>query len=90
MLEITIPNEGHTVACLLRNRLFDNDAEFAACVVPHPQSKDLIIKVDGVNPVSIIKNSINDARNTISNIQAGVNSYIIHKNLQENQDMCDN
>ena len=40
-----IPDQGHTLACLLRATLFEHGATEAACVVLHPQDTDLTVRV---------------------------------------------
>lgn len=41
----TLDKEGHTLASMVRSRLFENDATFAACVVTHPLNDNLSVTV---------------------------------------------
>ena len=40
-----IRKQTQTLACLLRQQLFDEGATFASCTVPHPMDADLTVKI---------------------------------------------
>ena len=88
MLVLNIPDEGHTVGCLLRNRLFMFGADFAACIVSHPQDKNLLIKVQGENCHEIIKDALDASKKDVNEMLKSVQSYIFHEELN-NQEMTD-
>lgn len=82
MKEFIIENEGHTVACLLREKLIDS-SEFAACTVRHPLDTSLSIKLDAENPEDTIKHAIFEVQNELDNMLKTLESNIIHRNLEE-------
>lgn len=67
MQEITIQNEGHTTGCLLRNKLLKS-AKFAACIVKHPQEKNLTIKIDSNNAKDIILDAVLSRSNELDKL----------------------
>lgn len=79
--EWKIEGQGHTLGCMLRHRLFDNGATFAACVVPHPMDKHLIVKVEADDPVQCLESATHQAMHEIDRIVQQVDNYTIHKNL---------
>jgi DNA-directed RNA polymerase subunit L len=66
-LSVQIPNEGHTVACLLRNKLLEK-CEYASCVVKHPQDTFLNIDVTGHDCREKILESAREVQNDINDI----------------------
>ena len=60
MHEFIIENEGHTLGCMLREKLLES-SHFAACVVKHPQDKNLYIKIDCDNPREVILDAVSNA-----------------------------
>lgn len=44
-MRVQLPDQGHTLACLLRAALFEQGATEAACVVLHPQDIHLTIDI---------------------------------------------
>ena len=76
MINITIKDEGHTVACLLRDKLLSS-SRFAACIVEHPQENSLTIKIDHENPDDVILDAVlqsfNELDHIISNVQKSLN-----------------
>jgi|OM-RGC.v1.033382471 DNA-directed RNA polymerase subunit L len=44
-MRVQLPDQGHTLACLLRAALFEQGATEAACVVLHPQDTHLTIDI---------------------------------------------
>ena len=81
MKSFTIENESHTVACLLRNRLFEEGATFAACVVKHPQEKKLVINIESEDPQMCLLNSIFSAEQDIDKMIKIVKANIIHREM---------
>lgn len=71
MNEFIIENEGHTLGCLLREKLLET-SRFAACVVKHPQDKKLYIKIDCENPEEIILDAVSNASAELDNILSAV------------------
>lgn len=67
-MQFKIQGEGHTVGCLLRNRLFENGATFAACLVKHPQDEFLSINVQAENPKECILDAIHSAEYEIQSM----------------------
>lgn len=80
MEEIRIPNQGHTLACMLRTYLFDNGASFAACTVPHPLNSDLTVKIqcDGTTPKECLQASLRDAAEEVEAALKVVRGHIAH------------
>ena len=58
MREYQIEGEGHTVGCMLRQRLFDEGCTFAACVVKHPEDTHLCIQVESEDPAESIRRAV--------------------------------
>lgn len=48
-LALTFENEGHTLGCILRQRLFAAGATDASCIVPHPEDDFLRVKICAPN-----------------------------------------
>lgn len=59
MREFVIQNEGHSIGCLLRDKLLLS-SRFAACIVKHPQDENLVIKIDAEDPKSVILNAVSE------------------------------
>ena len=76
--EICLPNAGHTLACMIRHRLFENGARFAACVVPHPLDTHLKVVVEADNCKDCILSSLLDARHDIELALRTFASYDAH------------
>tara|TARA_B110000008_G_scaffold268995_1_gene297738 strand:- start:921 stop:1193 length:273 start_codon:yes stop_codon:yes gene_type:complete len=83
-----IENEGHTVGCLLRRKLFEEGSKFSACVVKHPQDKNLVIYVDSETK--------NDAKECILSVISSVNNDIdkmilaIDSKMAHDEVLCQN
>ncbi len=71
MQEFIIENEGHTLGCLLREKLLEA-SHFAACVVKHPQDKKLYIKIDCKNPQEVILDAVSSASEELDQILSTV------------------
>lgn len=81
---VTIPNEGHTLACMLRVPLFNNGAEFASCTVPHPQATDLVVTVHhGTSCRECLVDSLHDVRNTLESYKKTVLAVRVHHELDK-------
>ena len=76
-----IDNEGHTVGCMLRKRLFDQNAEFVACTLQHPQDQHLTITVQSNNPKATVLDAIAVASQEIDDMIKYVSAYIIFKDV---------
>ena len=87
MREFTINEEGHTIGCMLRQRLFDCGANFAACVVLHPQDKHLVIKVDSENEHDCLMDAIYTANKDLDQMIREVDTFISHKLLTDEMDV---
>ena len=61
-IRLCIPNEDHTLGCLLRHNLFNNGGEFVACTVPHPQDTRLHVTIQAKDPKRCLLLAIDDAR----------------------------
>ena len=74
-----IPNEGHTLACMIRHLLFENGAEYAACVVRHPQDDFLDVEVDAESDSKeVLLSSLHQALETVRAYRATVNGVRAH------------
>ena len=57
--------QGHTLGCLIKDRLFENGAQFAACVVPHPQDDYLNVHVMATDPDDVLIRALQSARSDL-------------------------
>lgn len=87
MREYTIDEQGHTIGCMLRPRLFQNGAKFAACVVLHPQDKHLIMKVDADDEYQCIMDAIYSANKDLDQMIREVDTFITHSSLATEMDV---
>jgi DNA-directed RNA polymerase subunit L len=71
----TIRNQTHTLACLIRHSLFDNEASFASCTVPHPLDTDLLIKIKSKNNKECLLAALNERETEIKDIMSGSLMY---------------
>ncbi len=71
MHEFILQNEGHTLGCLLREKLLEA-SHFAACVVKHPQDKNLYIKIDCGNPNEVIHDAISSISEELDKLLSAV------------------
>jgi DNA-directed RNA polymerase subunit L len=79
---IVIPNQGHTLACMLRTLLFEHGAQFASCTVPHPQDQDLVIVIHHEDDCKeCLLSSLRELRDTLERCKNTVLSVQIHQNL---------
>lgn len=80
MEEIRIPNQGHTLACMLRHYLFDNGASFAACTVPHPLDTELTVKIqcEESTPKECLQSALRDAEEEIEAALKVVRGHLAH------------
>lgn len=84
MEEICIPDEGHTLACLIRNYLFENGASFAACTVPHPLDSHLTVKIQcdsTITPKECLLGSLRDAKEEVAAAIRVVRGNIVHTEI---------
>lgn len=79
-----IENEDHTVGCLLRPRLFQEGAKFAACIVKHPKDTFISIQIESDDEKQCLLNAITNAQNDLEKMIKYVDAHKIHMNLQEN------
>lgn len=81
--EILIPNQGHTLACMIRTGLFENSATETSCVVVHPQDTSLKVEIKHDNPKECLLMALRDARLEIEGYTRNFNSYMIQKEMKE-------
>ena len=77
--EIVIPDQTHTLACLIRERLFENDAIFAACVVPHPQDTSLTVTIEADDCKKCLQSALREARQDVEGIINSFKAHSAHK-----------
>jgi DNA-directed RNA polymerase subunit L len=87
MREYTIDEQGHTIGCMLRPRLFENGATFAACVVLHPQDKHLVMKVEAADADQCVINAIYAATKDLDQMIREVDTFITHNSLTTEMDV---
>lgn len=80
-----IPNQGHTLASMLRQRLFDNGATYAACLVPHPHDTFLRIEIEADDPHVCLKDSIHDAIAIVDKMKRSVDAFLNHKDAMDDE-----
>lgn len=90
MEEIIIPDQGHTLACMIRQLLFDNGASFAACTVPHPLDQGLTVRLEcPTPPKECLLAALLDANEEVEASIKCVKSHIAHndacKDLDESE-----
>lgn len=86
--KIVIPNQGHTVACLIRRALFQNNASFASCIVSHPQDTNLNVEIEHSDPKKCLLMALRDAREEIETCLRTVNRHMVSaENGQDEQTM---
>ena len=81
MEEIILPNQSHTLACMIRQTLFDNGALFAACTVPHPLDSNLTVRIEtnsSTTPKKCLLLSLNDACNEVETSIRAIHAYRAH------------
>lgn len=79
--KIIIPNQGHTLACMIRAGLFANNASFASCIVSHPQDTDLSVEIDHSNPKECLLATLRDVRSEITSHMRVVDSHMVHMDM---------
>ena len=62
---IQIPRQDHTLACMIRDLLFENGAEYAACTVLHPQDDFLHVEIRADDCKDVLLSSLRQARGTL-------------------------
>ena len=77
-LTIDIPNQTHTMGCLLRPHLFAQGAPFAACIVTHPQETSLRIIVHASNPTECLEMAISSAEHMVEEMVRAVDACQHH------------
>ena len=81
MEEIILPNQSHTLACMIRQTLFDNGAVFAACTVPHPLDSNLTVRIEtnsSTTPKKCLLLSLNDACSEVEASIRVIHAYKAH------------
>lgn len=72
--------EGHTLASMIRARLFANDATFAACVVTHPLNDYLSVTINHpVNAKECLLESLRDATRELDSFKRAINARRAHE-----------
>tara|TARA_B100000482_G_C12567239_1_gene282473 strand:+ start:512 stop:784 length:273 start_codon:yes stop_codon:yes gene_type:complete len=84
MKTFEIENEDHTVGCLLRPRLFNEGASFAACVVKHPKDTFISIQIEADDEIDCLLSAITNAHNDLDKMIKYVDAHKIHMNMEEN------
>lgn len=85
--EIIIPDQGHTLACILRRGLFENEAESASCVVVHPQDTTLKVEIKHEDPKKCLLMALRDARDEIEEYMKSVNNHVIQQEMLKTSPM---
>lgn len=82
--KIVIPDQCHTLGCLLKHHLEDNGCSFSACIVPHIEDSSLHVSIEheSMSPKTCLLTSLRDAREEVKLLLDSLNSYKIHKSLQ--------
>ena len=85
--EIVIPNQGHTLACMLRSALFENMAENASCIVVHPQDTNLKVEIKHKDPKTCLLLALRDVRSELEGYMSSLNSHQIQTDLCQDATM---
>ena len=78
-MHIRVDDEGHTLCCLLRTKLFECGSEFAATNVSHPQDTFMNIVVDNKQ---IVSDAVYFIKEDITEMQKNIKNYIVHNELE--------
>ncbi len=77
-VSIDIPDQGHTLANMLKGKLFDNGASFAACIVPHPEDTFLRVTVTADDPKECILAALRDCASVVDQAKTDIKAYKAH------------
>ena len=78
-LNISFDGEGHTLASMIRSRLFENRASFAACVVTHPLNDNLSVTVKHpTNGKECFIDSLHDAERELEQFKRAIAAKRVH------------
>lgn len=83
---IHIPNQGHTLGCLIRRALFENEASFASCIVPHPQDTSLKIELVHDDCKKCLLLALRDARAELESYLRVVSGRLVDKDMMDTDD----
>ena len=75
MQTFILRKQSHTLACMLREFLFENGATFASCTVNHPLDDFLTVKIEADDPKYVLLLSLNDAKQRIDEYLANINNH---------------
>lgn len=67
-----VEKEGHTLASVLRDFLEEEDTNFFACNVAHPQDTYMNILLDCENPDQALRNALEKAIECIGTIEQNI------------------
>lgn len=69
-MRLVIEDQEHTLACLLRQQLFDSGAAFAACTVPHPQERRLVVEVEAEDDAHLLRDAVHLVQRRLDEVKA--------------------
>ena len=82
MEEIDIPEQDHTLACIIRSMLFENGATFAACVMPHPLDTSLKVIVSHPESAKVcLLDALRDAMGEVEQCSRAAKSRQIYEKM---------
>ena len=85
---IVLPNEGHTLASMLREELFAQGATFAACVVPHPLDTSLTVEIQHpVDCKECLLAGLRQVRENLLQYKKVVDARTVHDELSSDHTM---
>lgn len=80
---IHIDSEGHTMACMIRQSLFENGCTFAACTVPHPLDETLRIEMEHPRDCkACLLDALGDMRRELEQYMKVVATKQIHDDMR--------
>ena len=71
-VRIQLPEQSHTLACVLRSLLFENGATEAACVVLHPQDTHLTVDIRAEDCFETLRNALLQAKAQVATLKHAV------------------
>ena len=76
-----LEGQTNTLNSMLVDALFENDAEFAACIVPHPLDTHVQITITHEDPKQCLLNSLKDVEDDIDKMIRDVDAHVIQKEI---------
>ena len=83
-MSFRIANQDSTIACLLRDSLFNFEVEFASCTLLHPQDTCLHVTIqcsDNTEPKTLLDEAIQNINHDLENMLQILQSKLVHDTI---------